>query len=133
MLYEISISTSKREEMIDITEIINEKIKSSKITEGLCIIFVPHTTAGITVNEGADPDVASDIKHTMNKLIPPDGNYAHMEGNSDAHVKSSLTGICQTIIIQNNRLLLGRWQAVWFCEYDGPRKRKVMLYALSVK
>lgn len=118
-----TIKTNKQDEMIDITEIIREDIRNSKVKDGIVIVFVPHTTAGITINENADPDVVYDILSTFQKVFPKDSSHRHMEGNSHAHIKASLMGSSCTIIIENGVLKLGTWQGVYFCEFDGPRTR----------
>ncbi len=112
-------------EMIDITPSIQEAVKRAGVSEGLCIIFVPHTTAAITINENADPTVREDIVMTLNKIVPPEGGYRHSEGNSPAHVKASLLGFSQTVFVKSGNLVLGTWQGIFFCEFDGPRTRKV--------
>jgi secondary thiamine-phosphate synthase enzyme len=112
---------------IDITEKINNIIGQSGIVEGACFISVPHTTAGVTINENSDSDVVHDILNKTGKLIPPDDGYSHSEGNSDSHIKSSLFGPSLTLIINENKLLLGIWQAIYFCEFDGPRNRQVYI------
>ncbi len=123
MLKKFTIKTNYREEMIEITNQVKDFIKTSKINSGIATVFVPHTTAGITINENADPDVVSDIIKFEKDLIPKNNNFLHMEGNSDAHIKTIFTGPSLTIIIENNKPLLGTWQGVWFCEFDGPRNR----------
>lgn len=125
MIKELSIKTGKRNEFIDITGEIQKLVKSIK--EGTVIIFCPHTTAGITINENSDPDVTADISKKLNSLIPKDEGYAHSEGNSDSHIKSSLIGPSLTVIIKNGSLILGTWQCIYFCEFDGPRNRKVIV------
>jgi len=130
MLETIEIKSSKRIEFIDITDKINSIIAASKIKEGICFLNVPHTTAGITINENADSSVVYDILTKTNQLIPENNNYTHFEGNSDSHIKSSLFGQSLSIIIENNRALLGTWQGVFFCEFDGPRNRKVYIKIL---
>ena len=127
----ININTSKRIEMIDITPNILQLIKEQKISEGICSIFVPHTTAAVTINENADPTVVKDMLNTLNKLIPHQNNYLHSEGNSDAHIKASLIGASEVIFIQNGKLMLGTWQGIFFCEFDGPRSRKVWIKFLT--
>ncbi len=122
---EFSVTTNSRTEVIKIDYLIEKAIEESGVKEGVCCIFVPHTTAGVTINENTDPNVKLDILNTLNKLIPFSDNYAHVEGNSAAHIKSSLVGCSATIIIQTGKPLLGTWQSVFFCEFDGPRKRKV--------
>lgn len=118
------IKTSNQDEMINITDIIRDDVRNINIKDGLVIVFVPHTTAGITINENADPDVVSDILSILRKLIPKDINYRHMEGNSHAHMKATVMGSSCSIIIENGKLKLGTWQGVYFCEFDGPRTRK---------
>ncbi len=127
MLKNINVKTRSRVEFIDITDEINRLIKESDVLDGICCIYVPHTTAGIIINEGADPSVQRDIQKTFARLVPFEGDYAHTEGNSPAHIKSSITGVSQTIIIENGKLLLGTWQSIFFCEFDGPRHRRVMI------
>ncbi|MBU0534005.1 MAG: secondary thiamine-phosphate synthase enzyme YjbQ [Candidatus Omnitrophica bacterium] len=125
MFVTINISTKSPEEFIDITSLVEGKVRASGVKEGLITVFIPHTTASVTINENADPSVAKDIISNLDKVIPPRGNYSHMEGNSHAHIKSSLIGSSRQIIIQNGRLKLGTWQGIYFCEFDGPRKREV--------
>jgi secondary thiamine-phosphate synthase enzyme len=122
----IAVKTRRRNEMIDITPEVSAAITKSGIDTGTVIVFCPHTTAGITINENADPDVTHDILLTLEELLPQlRKGYRHAEGNSDAHVKSSLVGASETVLIQNGRLKLGIWQGVYFCEFDGPRNRQV--------
>jgi secondary thiamine-phosphate synthase enzyme len=123
MLFEHSIKTNSREEMIDITNHIIESIKNSKIKDGIAVIYVPHTTAGLTINENADPSVKKDILKFLKDKIPKNYNFTHLEGNSDAHIKSSLFGCSLTVIVSNGKPLLGTWQGIYFCEFDGPRNR----------
>ena len=111
--------------MVDITDTVREIISRSGCTSGICYVFVPHTTAGITINENADPDVPKDILTTLQKLIPEHDHYRHMEGNSDAHIKSSLMGSSQAVFIEEGNLALGVWQSLFLCEFDGPRTRTV--------
>jgi len=127
MLHKIEIESGKRIELINITDQVNGVIKKTKTNEGICFLHVPHTTAAITVNENADPDVAYDILEKTNSLVPSDDDYAHLEGNSDAHIKSSLIGASLNLIINEGRLLFGRWQCLYFCEFDGPRNRQVYI------
>ena len=128
MIKNISIKTASRTEFVNITSSVQKAVSESGIKSGICYVYVPHTTAGITINEGADPSVVKDILTTLNKLVPHKAGYLHMEGNSDAHIKTSLVGASQSIIIEDGKLLLGTWQAVFFCEFDGPRTRKVRLH-----
>jgi secondary thiamine-phosphate synthase enzyme len=124
---EINIRTNVQIEMIDITAAVQSNINEKKVKSGLCIIFTPHTTAAITINENADPDVPRDIISALEKAVPKNANYKHGEGNSPAHVKSSLVGASETVIIENGKLVLGTWQSLFFCEFDGPRSRKALV------
>lgn len=127
----LDIKTFQRVEFLNITSEIEGLIINSKITEGICVLFVPHSTAGLTVNENADPSVKNDIRMKINKMIPHMDGYSHSEGNSDAHIKSSLFGPSLNLIISGGRLLLGIWQGIYFCEFDGPRKRNLYVKILS--
>ena len=128
----LSVKTHQRNEMIDITGEVSATVAKSGVDVGTAIVFCPHTTAGITINENADPDVTHDILLTLEELIPHHRKgYRHGEGNSDAHVKSSLVGSSQTVLIQNGQLKLGIWQAIYFCEFDGSRNRKVHIRIIS--
>jgi len=121
----ISVETRSRTEFVDVTAQVRAAAKKSGVKSGVCICFVPHTTAAVTINENADPDVTDDIDHELNKIIPLDDGYAHVEGNSSAHIKSSLVGCEQVLLIEKGQLVLGTWQGVYFCEFDGPRTRKL--------
>lgn len=121
----LSVKSKTRTQLIDITSQIQNAVRSSGILEGLCMLYVPHTTAAITINESADPFVASDIMMVLNEIIPWKADYRHLEGNSPAHIKSSLVGASEVISIENGSLVLGTWQGIFFCEFDGPRTRKV--------
>jgi secondary thiamine-phosphate synthase enzyme len=123
----IKINSVKRNEFIDITAQVQSAVKDSKIKEGLCTVFCPHTTAGLTINENADPAVVKDILKHLEEIIPAQKGYTHAEGNSDAHIKSSLLGCSLNIIIENSSLALGTWQGIYFCEFDGPRQRKIYI------
>ncbi len=125
MTRNINVKTRTRTEFVDITPDIRSLVEESGVDNGTCIIYVPHTTAGVTINEGADPSVVKDIQAMLSRLVPHSSGYLHAEGNSDAHIKASLTGSSQTVIIEGGRLVLGTWQAVFFCEFDGPRSRRV--------
>ena len=127
----LSIQSGKRVEMIDITSRDQEALDESRIKEGLCAVYVPHTTAGITVNEGADPSVCVDIMDYLSRLVPERGNYRHFEGNSDAHIKTTIVGASETVLVEKGRLSLGRWQRIFFCEFDGPRSRNVWVMVLG--
>ncbi len=127
MMKKISISTRSRNELHDITSMVEDAVKTSKVKSGLCHIFIPHTTAAITINENADPSVKKDIIEGLEKLAPPDAGYAHTEGNADAHIKSAMVGTDRTVPIEAGRLALGTWQGIFFCEFDGPRQRTVIV------
>lgn len=129
----IEISTSKRAELIDITSRVEKIVKESKVKDGICVIFCPHTTAGLTINENADPSVKKDILNHLEELVPQDKNYSHSEGNSDAHIKSSLLGSSLNIIIENGQLILGTWQGIYFCEFDGPRQRQIYIKTIAAQ
>jgi len=121
----IDISTSKRVEFIDITSKIDKVVRDEKVEEGLCVVYCPHTTAALTINENADPSVRKDIMNQLEKIVPCNGDYAHVEGNADAHIKGSLLGSSLSLLIEGRKIILGTWQGIYFCEFDGPRKRKV--------
>ncbi len=124
---EFKVSTSGPTEMIDITGDVANAVKKTGLNDGVVTVYCPHTTGGITINEGADPMVKRDILHVLNSIVPWDSDYRHMEGNSPAHIKTLLTGSSVQVILQGGRLCLGTWQKIFFCEYDGPRKRKVWI------
>jgi secondary thiamine-phosphate synthase enzyme len=127
----INVRSRERTEFIDITEKIQEVLKETGVSSGVCNIFVPHTTAAVTVNEGVDPTVQRDIQTFLNKMVPFEGDYHHREGNSSAHIKTTLLGVSQTVLIDEGRLVLGTWQSVFFCEFDGPRHRRVALKIMA--
>lgn len=127
MVCYINVKSRQRNEFIDITEEIANVIKEAGVKSGICFIYVPHTTAAVTINEGADPSVHRDIQQTLSRLIPYEMNYSHREGNADAHIKATLVGVSQYVPIEEGKLVLGTWQAVYFCEFDGPRHRRVAL------
>ena len=122
---QIQLSTAKKTEFIDITTKVEKIVETSKVANGLCVIFSPHTSAGLTINENADPSVRKDIINQLDNIAPRGANYAHLEGNADAHIKSSLVDSSLSVIIKDNTLVLGTWQGIYFCEFDGPRQRKV--------
>jgi secondary thiamine-phosphate synthase enzyme len=126
-----SVSTRSRSQMMDITSEVSRKVADSGISDGVCVVFVSHTTAGITINENADPDVTADILNTLDSEIPWNNNYRHSEGNSAAHIKASLMGSSVSVIIDSGKLALGTWQGIYFCEFDGPRTRKVFVQVLE--
>ena len=121
----LEVKTSQHTQMLDITRQVQQAVAEAGITDGVCMIFVPHTTAAVTINENADPDVVRDFTKEINKIVPWEDGYHHMEGNSAAHLKASLIGFSEQVIIEDGRLVLGTWQGIYFCEYDGPRHRKV--------
>ncbi len=123
----INLETTRQIEFIDITSLIRKEVEARNCREGICFLYVPHTTAALTINENADPDVIRDLNHTMEKLVPVKGNYFHREGNAHAHVKASLLGGSTFIFIRDGKLLLGTWQGIYFCEFDGPRRRSLYL------
>ena len=121
------IQTKETAELIDITSEVAEHITASKITDGICVIYIPHTTAAVCINENADSSVKSDIINTLSSLIPRDDDYQHSEGNADAHVKASMIGSSRIVLVEGGTPLLGTWQGIYLCEFDGPRKRKITL------
>jgi secondary thiamine-phosphate synthase enzyme len=123
----LSVRTSRREEMVDVTGLIKKAVTESGVESGYAICFVPHTTAGITINEAADPDVRRDILYKLSKEIPQNDGFHHAEGNSDAHIKASLMGSSVQVLLENGSLVLGTWQGIYFCDFDGPRNRKLMV------
>jgi len=125
MTQTFSVKSSKQTELIDITRPVQEVVQKAGVKDGLCVIFTPHTTAAVTINENADPSVPRDILMELNKIVPFEDRYQHTEGNSPAHIKSSLVGCSQTLFIESGKLLLGTWQGIFFCEFDGPRNRQV--------
>jgi secondary thiamine-phosphate synthase enzyme len=128
---EFRVQTHERTELLDITEAVARAVREAGITDGLCLVYCPHTTAAITINENADPDVARDLRFELDKVIPFDDGYHHGEGNSAAHIKSSLIGCSETLIIEGGRPVLGTWQGIYFCEFDGPRTRRVIVKTLA--
>ncbi|UCC38227.1 MAG: YjbQ family protein [Candidatus Aminicenantes bacterium] len=127
----IEVKTRTKEELIDITSKVKEEVAHSGLKNGICYVYIPHTTAGVTINENADPSVKEDILMTVKKLVPEDLPYRHSEGNSPAHVKASLVGSSVNVIIDEGELLLGTWQGIFFCEFDGPRRRRAYIKASS--
>ena len=125
MLRTLDVRTGSKTEFVDLTSRVQEAVKDSGVSEGVCHVFVPHTTAGVTINENADPSVKADILMVLNKVINDKEPYRHLEGNSPAHIKASLVGPQLTVLVSGGRLLLGTWQGIFFCEFDGPRSRRV--------
>lgn len=131
MIRHLRVKTNSRTELVDITQPIQRLVAESGVRSGMCFIYVPHTTAAVTINENSDPNVGRDILKELNKVIPFDDNYGHTEGNSAAHIKSSLIGVSKNVAVEDGRLALGQWQAVFFCEFDGPRERRVLVKILN--
>ncbi len=129
----LTVKTGAQTELVDITEQVSRTVTESGVREGLCLLYVPHTTAAITINESADPCVRADILMVLNRMVPWKADYRHAEGNSPAHVKAALVGTSQLIAVENGSLVLGTWQGVFFCEFDGPRTRKVHLRMMEGK
>lgn len=124
---EVGVPTDMRAQMVDVTAQVASELVASGVKTGVCYIYVPHTTAGVTINENADPDVVTDILNGLERLVPLKGDYRHVEGNSDAHIKASLMGFTVSVPIIDGRLALGTWQGIYFCEFDGPRRRKMLI------
>jgi secondary thiamine-phosphate synthase enzyme len=127
----LRVRTDRRTQLVDVTNEVQALVSKSGVEYGVCRVYVPHTTAGLTINEHADPDVASDFEAFMDRLVPQRGPYRHAEGNSDSHAKTILTGTSQQIFVENGRLVLGRWQGIFFCEYDGPRERTMQVKVVA--
>ncbi len=127
MVRYLNVKSRQRNEFIDITQRVEEMLAETGMKSGMCYIYVPHTTAAVTINEGADPSVQNDILYTLSKLVPHEGGYRHSEGNADAHIKSSLVGASEHVLIDEGKLVLGTWQSIFFCEFDGPRHRRVAI------
>lgn len=124
---QFSVQTKARAQMVDVTGEVRAAVAESGVSQGTCLVYSPHTTAGITINEGADPDVAADILSQLDRLVPWSGPYRHTEGNAAAHVKATLVGASRSLPVEQGRLVLGTWQAIFFCEFDGPRSRRVVV------
>jgi len=133
MVQIFEVRTSTQTEFIDITRSVQEAVKKTGVKDGICIIFIPHTTAAVTINENADPSVIHDILVEVNKIVPFKDPYHHMEGNSPAHIKTSLVGCSEIVFVESGRLVLGTWQGIFFCEFDGPRNRKVHVKAVGAE
>jgi secondary thiamine-phosphate synthase enzyme len=133
MFETFQVKTSAKTDFVDITRSVQEAIQKLGMKDGICFVFVPHTTAAITINENADPSVSRDIVMELNKIVPFQDRYQHSEGNSSAHIKASLLGPSQTLFVESGRLVLGTWQGIFFCEFDGPRSRKVYVKAMKTE
>ena len=131
MINEFKLTTSSRVQFVDITSSVRNVIKKSGVSDGLAIVYTPHTTAGITINEAADPSVVSDIINKLNELVPKNGIYRHAEGNSDSHIKASMMGSSVNVFLSGKEPVLGVWQGIFFCEFDGPRTRKVFVKIIA--
>ena len=127
----LRVKTGRRTQFVDVTEEVKRVVAASGVVSGVCYLYVPHTTAGVTINEHFDPDVATDLEGVFERLVPRSGPYRHAEGNSDSHVKAVLTGTSQMIFLEKGKLVLGQWQGVFFCEFDGPRDRKLWIKILA--
>src|SRR5947209_6516129 len=127
----LTVKTDRRTQLLDVTAQVQKAVLATRIARGTCYLYVPHTTAAITINECADPDVARDVEGALDRLVPATGTYRHSEGNSDAHIKAVLVGVSQTVPVEGGKLALGRWQGVFLCEFDGPRERKLCLKLVS--
>lgn len=131
MIETFQVRSTRKTEMIDVTGSVQKAVKRRGVSEGVCIVFVPHTTAAVTINENADPAVPQDMVTILNKIIPSEEQYLHVEGNSPAHIKASLLGFAQTVFVESGKLVLGTWQGIFFCEFDGPRTRKIHIKVIQ--
>ncbi len=131
MIQTFQVSTSTQTELVDITRSVQEAVRKTGAKDGVCFVFVPHTTAAVTINENADPSVVHDMIMELNKIVPFEDRYRHMEGNAPAHIKASLIGCSEIILVESGTLVLGTWQGIFFCEFDGPRNRKVHVTAMK--
>ena len=127
----LEVKTGKHTQMVDITRQVQQAVSESGVKSGICTVFVPHTTAAVTINENADPDVVRDFTTEIGRIVPWEDGYHHMEGNSAAHLKASMIGFSEQILVEDGRLVLGTWQGIYFCEYDGPRSRKVYVKVMA--
>src|SRR5215831_13479608 len=127
----LRIKTRRRIQLVDVTGEVERVVRASGVKSGVCYVYVPHTTAAVTINEHADPDVATDVEGALDRLVPQQGPYWHCEGNSDSHIKAILVGASQVVFVEDGKLSLGRWQGIFFCEFDGPRERRMMVKVLG--
>ncbi|HXJ04438.1 MAG TPA: secondary thiamine-phosphate synthase enzyme YjbQ [Candidatus Acidoferrum sp.] len=127
----LRVKTARRTQMVDVTEEVERAVTKAGVESGVCIVYIPHTTAGVTINEHFDPDVATDLEGVFERLVPRSGPYRHSEGNSDSHAKAAMTGTSATIFVEEGKLALGRWQGVFFCEFDGPRERRMWVRVMG--
>jgi secondary thiamine-phosphate synthase enzyme len=126
-MHTLRVKTARRTQLVDVTAAVERVVKESGVVSGVCYLYVPHTTAGVAINEHADPDVASDLEGVFDRLVPHAGPYRHSEGNTDSHAKTVMVGASQVIFVEEGRLLLGRWQGIFLCEFDGPRERQIFV------
>jgi len=131
MIRQLRVKTNSKTEFVDITQGVQRLVGESGVRSGICYIYVPHTTSGVTINENTDPNVGRDILKELNKVIPFDDNYGHHEGNSAAHIKSTLVGVSKAVLVEEGRLALGTWQSIFYCEFDGPRDRRVFVKVMK--
>lgn len=129
----VRVKTDRRTQLVDVTSIVERAVEKAGVASGVCYVYVPHTTAGVMINEHFDPDVATDLEGVFDRLVPKSGPYRHGEGNSDSHAKAALVGTSQLIFVEEGKLALGRWQGVFFCEFDGPRERKIWVKVIEGK
>lgn len=127
----LRVKTGRRTQLMDVTDLVERVVAKSGVLSGICYLYVPHTTAGVMINEHFDPDVATDLEGVFERLVPRSGSYRHAEGNSDSHAKAVLTGASQMVFVEGGKLILGQWQGVFFCEFDGPRERKLWVKILE--
>src|SRR5712691_11543739 len=123
----LRVKTGRRTQLVDVTGLVERAVKASGVVSGICYVYVPHTTAGVAINEHADPDVASDLEGVFDRLVPHSGSYRHSEGNTDSHAKAGMGGASQVVGVDEGKVVLGRWQGIFFCEVDGPRERKIFV------
>ncbi len=130
-MLEVPVKSSERNQLIDVTELVQVAVSKSKAKDGICVIYCPHTTAAVTINESADPAVVRDILSKLRGLVPHDAGYSHTEGNADAHIKSALVGNSRIVLVKGGKLILGQWEGLFLCEFDGPRSRKLLVSVLK--
>ena len=126
-MHTLRVKTGRRTQLVDVTAAVEQVVKEAGVGSGVCYVYVPHTTAGVTINEHADQDVATDLEGVFDRLVPHAGPYRHSEGNTDSHAKAVMVGASQVVLVEDGRLLLGRWQGIFLCEFDGPRERKIFV------
>lgn len=129
----LKVRTGRRTQLVDVTDMVQRAVEKEGIGSGICYVYVPHTTAGIMINEHFDPDVATDVEGVLDRLVPQSAAYRHAEGNSDSHAKAALVGTSQMIFVEEGKLALGKWQGIFFCEFDGPRERKIWVKVVAEK